>query len=216
LTFAVNEDILEHNPARGVPRQADRKRTRRLRLDEYQAFGAALRDAESCGESWQVIMGTRLLALTGCRLGEIVQLKWTEIDAAGSCFRLDDTKEGASTRPIGRRVFKLLATIQRVEGCPYVLPPVRGHEKSFGGLPKAFKRLAQRAGLPSVTPHVLRHSLASVAADLGFAESTIAALLGHASGSVTSRYIHQLDSVLVAAADRIVDCIGGFLEGDVP
>jgi integrase len=47
-----------------------------------------------------------------------------------------------------------------------------------------------RAGLAGVTPHVLRHCFASVAGDLGFAELTIAALLGHAAGNVTSNYVH--------------------------
>jgi integrase len=42
------------------------------------------------------------------------------------------------------------------------------------------------APLSDVTQHVLRHSLASIANDLGFTEVTIAALVGHAKGSVTS------------------------------
>jgi Phage integrase family len=52
-----------------------------------------------------------------------------------------------------------------------------------------------------VTPHVLRHSFASIANDLGFTEVTIAALVGHAKGSVTSKYIHTLDTALIMAAD---------------
>jgi integrase len=61
----------------------------------------------------------------------------------------------------------------------------------------------QRAELEGVTPHTMRHSYASVAGDLGFADSTIAALLGHTAGTVTSRYVHRLDSVLVAAANKV-------------
>jgi site-specific recombinase XerD len=48
--------------------------------------------------------------------------------------------------------------------------------------------------LSDVTPHVLRHSFASVGNDLGFTEVTIAALVGHSKGSVTSKYIHALDT----------------------
>jgi integrase len=54
-----------------------------------------------------------------------------------------------------------------------------------------------------VTPHVLRHSFASLAADLGGSELAIAALLGHRSGSVTARYTHAADDVLLALADRV-------------
>ena len=62
------------------------------------------------------------------------------------------------------------------------------------------------AGLPrDVTPHVLRHSYASLAADLGLADATIAALLGHKGHSVTRRYIHAADAALLAAADAVAE-----------
>ena len=59
----------------------------------------------------------------------------------------------------------------------------------------------------------LRHSFASIANDLGFTEVTIAALVGHAKGSVTSKYIHTLDTALIMAADTISGYIQGLLNG---
>ena len=199
--------------AHGVKRKADEKRTRRLAPDEYRSLGRALDEAERNGEAWQAVAGARLLALSACRLGEIVNLKWSEIDEKGGWFRLADTKEGASVRPVGRRAFELLATLPQVEGNPYVLPAVRG-AGHFGGLPHAFRRIARRAGLPDVTAHTLRHSFASVAGDLGYSEPTIAAMLGHAAGSVTTRYIHHLDTVLIAAASRVSVRIDATMSGD--
>lgn len=64
-----------------------------------------------------------------------------------------------------------------------------------------------------MTPHVLRHSFASIANDLGFTEATIAALVGHAKGSVTSKYIHTLDTTLIMAPDTIAGYIEGLLHG---
>jgi integrase len=66
--------------------------------------------------------------------------------------------------------------------------------------------------LSDVTPHVLRHSFASIANDLAFTEVTIAALVGHAKGSVTSKYIHTLDTALIMAADTISGYIQGLLD----
>ncbi|MGY3489526.1 hypothetical protein ACVW1C_007409 [Bradyrhizobium sp. USDA 4011] len=57
------------------------------------------------------------------------------------------------------------------------------------------------------------HSFASIANDLGFTEVTIAALVGHAKGSVTSKYIHTLDTALIMAADAIAGYIQGLLDG---
>src|SRR3546814_13648621 len=52
-----------------------------------------------------------------------------------------------------------------------------------------------------------------MANDLGFTEITIAALLGHASGSITSRYVHTLDSALIMAADTVSGYIKALIEG---
>jgi len=202
LSFAVAEGIITVNPATGVKRPADKRRQRRLSPDEYRALGKALAAAEAEGDTEQGIAGIRLLALTGCRLGEIIGLRWSEVDEGGQCLGLDDTKTGASVRPIGRAAFDVLADIARREGSVHVLPAARG-EGAFGGMARAWDRIVARAGLTNVTAHTLRHSFASVAGDLGFAESTIAALLGHAGNSVTSRYTHVLDTVLVAAANKV-------------
>jgi integrase len=206
LSFAVSEGIISSNPAVGVKRPAGKPRQRRLTANEYRKLARALSEAEMEGETTQATNGIRLLAMTGCRLGEIQNLNWVEVDETGGCFRLEDTKEGASVRPIGRPVFDLLAHIKKDSTSAFVLPSIRG-VGAFGGMPKACKRIIARAALSDVTPHTLRHSFASVAGDLGFSESTIAALLGHAKGSVTSRYVHHLDSVLIGAADKVSSAI---------
>jgi len=69
------------------------------------------------------------------------------------------------------------------------------------GFQKVWLRIAKRAALPAdVTPHVLRRSFASVADDLKYSEPTIAALIGHRKASVTSRYAHKADAVLLLQA----------------
>lgn len=72
---------------------------------------------------------------------------------------------------------------------------------------------SSRKTLFDITRHVLRHSFVSIANDLGFTEVTIAALIGHAKGSVTSKYIHTLDTALIMAADTISGYIQGLLDG---
>ncbi len=62
-------------------------------------------------------------------------------------------------------------------------------------------------GFTDVTLHTLRHSIASTAADLGYSEPMIAAMIGHAAGSVTGRYIYQLDVVLIVSADKVAATI---------
>lgn len=213
LSFAVSEGIIPRNPAAGIKRPAGTRRQRRLTADEFRALGEVLRNAEDALKSAQGIAGIWLLALTGCRLGEIEQLKWSEVDKAGSCFRLEDSKEGQSVRPIGKEAFDVLATVERVPGNPFVLTAVRRGDGPFGGLPGFVERVMKRAELEGVTAHTLRHSFSSVAGDLGFNESTIGAMLGHSAGTVTGRYIHHLDSVLIAAANKVARAIHGMMAG---
>jgi integrase len=76
----------------------------------------------------------------------------------------------------------------------------------MSGFPKLWARIAALGGLPAdVTPHTLRHSFASLAGDLGYSETTIAALVGHQGRSMTSRYVHAADAVLLTAADAVAD-----------
>jgi len=202
LSYAVDLGIIEVNPALGVKRPGDGRRDRRMSSDEYRRLGDALTGDAAAVDTPQAVTGAWLLALTGCRLGEIENLKWSEVDEESGCFRLADSKTGPSVRPVGRPAFAILRQALRVPGNPYVLPALR-KEGHYNGLSGAWGRFMKRAGIEGVTPHTMRHSYASVAGDLGFAESTIGALLGHVGGTVTSRYVHRLDAVLVAAANKV-------------
>jgi integrase len=154
----------------------------------------------------------RQLALTGCRRSEMIGLKWTEADTESSCLRLEDSKEGDSIRPIGLPVVEYLERQRTGSVGTYVFPGL-GEDNAFGSLPNHWKHLFEDSLLSDITPHVLRHSFASIANDLGFTEVTIAALVGHAKGSVTSKYIHTLDTALIMAADTISGYIQGLFDG---
>jgi integrase len=129
-------------------------------------------------------------------------LRWNEVDLTARTARLTDTKTGYSIRPLSHAACDLLRQLSR--GGELVFPASRGSDKPMIGFHKVWLRIANHAGLPAeVTPHILRHSLASVAADLGYSELTIAALLGHHRASMTSRYAHHADAVLLQVADAV-------------
>jgi len=210
-SYAVSEGIIPANPVRGVRRPADERREVRLSPEQYRALGLALDKAEEQGTAWQPIMAARLLALTGCRRNEIAELQWADVDLPGRCLRLSDSKTGKSVRPLGGAADAILADLP--QSGAFVLPG-RDPERPFSGLPKAWLRIiADASELTGVTMHGLRHGFASVAADLGLTEITIAALLGHSTASVTGRYIHHVDTALCAAADRVAARIAAAMNG---
>jgi len=134
LSFAVLDGIIPTNPTRGVKRPADNRREVRLTHDQYRALGKALTEAEANGENQSAILGVRLLALTGCRRGEIEKLRWDEVDLAGRCLRFSDSKEGKSIRPLGAAAVDLTARVPKKS--PFVLPS-NSSDGPFSGLPKA-------------------------------------------------------------------------------
>jgi integrase len=203
FAFAIRRGLRPDNPVRGVERHADGQRNRRLSEAESTALGEALRAMPRT--AWPIaIAATRFLALTGWRRGEMLTLKWSEVDLATRTARLADTKTGASLRPLSRAACDLLRELPRLGAL--IFPASVGADKPMRGFHKVWLRVAKRAGVSAdVTPHVLRHSFASIAADLGFSELTIAALIGHKKASITSRYAHHADAVLLQAADAVSD-----------
>jgi integrase len=211
LTYAIEHGIIEKNPVHGVRKPADRVKTRRLSEHEYRVLGNILDTAVKDDPIESTVSIIRLLALTGCRRGEIVYLKRAEVDTENSCLRLADSKEGTSIRPIGLPALDLL-DCQHSNQDEFVIAGTVDR-KPLVGFPKYWKKLLAGTALEDVTPHVLRHSFASIANDLGFTEATIAALMGHSKGTVTSRYIHAVDTALVMAADTVAGYIDGLLKG---
>jgi integrase len=205
FSYAVRRRMRTDNPVHGVTRFADGKRKRRLSDNEYKAFGDALRQANTENVWPAAIAVARFLALTGWRSGEVLGLRWNEIDLARRTATLGDTKTGQSVRPLSHAACDALRSVSR--SGDLVFPATRGEgDVIMSGFKKLWKRIAKLGELPpDVTPHVLRHSFASLAADLGYSEPVIATLVGHQGRSTTSRYLHSADAVLLAAADAVAD-----------
>jgi integrase len=204
FTYAVRHQMRSDNPAHGVVRFADGRRERRLSDEEYAVLGQALRKAESADIWPPAVAAARFLALTGWRSGEALGLRWSEVDLPRRTGRLRDTKTGFSLRPLSLAACDVLKSLPRMAG-ELVFPPTRG-DSCMTGFPRFWARIARLGELPAdVTPHVLRHSFASLAADLGYSEPTIATLVGHKGQTITSRYVHSADAVLLAAADAVAN-----------
>jgi integrase len=215
LGHAKRWNLIAANPAMGARQIAGKKRDRRLSADEVRTLGVAMRACAAEGEHPTGLAAIRLMLLTGFRRLEALGLQRAFVDERKHCARFPDTKSGAQVRVIGQAAIGAINDVvpaQRApESSPYVFPADWG-DGHFIGVVRVLARACKRAKLTGVTPHVLRHTFASIAAELGFSELTIAGLLGHASQGVTQRYIH-LDAALILAADRVSRHIADLLDG---
>jgi integrase len=199
------------NPTRRIPKYKELKRERFLSAAELGRLGEALAEAErTTTEKPAVIAAIRLLVLTGCRLSEVLTLKWAFIDFERGTARLPETKTGPRTVHLGAAALRVLSDISRQDDNPYVLVGGKpgGH---LVNLQKPWHRLRQKARIEDVRLHDLRHSYASIAAGLGEGLPMIGKLLGHTQASTTHRYAHLADDPVTKASARIDAAIAGNL-----
>jgi integrase len=201
LGHAARLGIIGKNPAAGVRQLTVKSRKRRLSEDELRHLGRVMREAAAEGEHPTGLSAIRLMVLTGFRRMEVLGLERPWFSRSEHCIRFPDTKSGAQVRVLGEAAMDCIEAQPKRADSAFVFPADWG-DGHFIGVVRVLDRVCRRAQLQNVTPHVLRHTFASIAGDLGFSELTIAGLLGHSAHGITQRYVH-LDTALVVAADRI-------------
>ena len=201
---------IETNPASGIRRNPRRKLNRFLSQDEIIRLHAELDCcvAERTSRAVQADI-IRLLFFTGCRGGEIRNLKWDEV--GDSALDLADSKTGP------RRVYlnsEARAIIKRQPrtGNSHVFPSPRDPSRPLAETLSLWYRIRKRAGIEDVRLHDLRHNFASWAVMRGVPLPTVAKLLGHRQVSMTLRYAHAHDHEVEAAAERVGKIISNIWE----
>src|SRR5262249_26784164 len=192
---------------------------------ELERLGRVLREAETKGIPWDVderkpkakhlpkignrftrigpsaAAALRLLLFTGCRLREILHLKWEHVDLERGLLFLADSKTGKKTVILNAPALAVLADLDPRLGPP-VLPGDHA-EKPRADLKRPWEAVAKRAGLEGVRLHDLRHTYASFGAGGGLGLPIIGKLLGHTQASTTQRYAHLDADPLRRASEAI-------------
>jgi integrase len=195
------------NPCRGIRRFREHNRERFISADEVVSLGKALAEADrasgSSSEDWRAVNILRLLVYTGARLSEILTLQWGWIHWESGFARLPDSKTGTKTVPLPQPALDVLKRISEEHGrqIKFVFPGKRAGTY-FTGIQKPWQRIRQRAGLPDVRLHDLRHCFASTAVAHGESLYLVGAVLGHRTASTTQRYAHLAMQPILDSANR--------------
>ena len=211
LGHAARLKVVGKNPAEGARQLAVERRQRRLSDDELRHLGNIMRTLGAEGEHPIGLAAIRMMLLSGFRRMEVLGLERNWVSSRDHCVRFPDTKSGAQVRVLGEAAISCVETPPGQGSSRFVFPADWG-DGHFIGVVRVLDRICVKASLKEVTPHVLRHTFASVAGDLGFSELTIAGLLGHSARGVTQGYVH-LDTALIVAADRVSAEIAKLLDG---
>jgi integrase len=201
------------NPRRHLKKYPEEKRERFLSAAELRQLGKVLDEMEAERvELPSAVTAVRLLLLTGCRLNEIMKLRWADVDLAHAMLRLPDSKSGAKTVQLGRAAVNVLFSIKRPPFNPHVITGTQPG-KPLSDLQPFWQRVRARAGLKDVRLHDLRHTFASVAVASGQGLPMIGKLLGHSQVQTTARYAHLAGDPVAAAANDVAGALAASLSG---
>lgn len=206
------------NPVRHLERNRERRRERFLTPAEIGRVGRVL-DLAARGPltlmpvskkavpstviiSPYAVAAVALLLLTGARRGEILGLRWDQVELERGLLRLAESKTGPRVIHLNAAAAVILEQLPRVDGNPYVIVgDRRGHH--LVNLTKPWHAIRQVAQLDGVRLHDLRHTHASIGAAAGLGLPMIGALLGHTQAATTQRYAHLGADPVRAAAELV-------------
>jgi integrase len=176
-------------PAAKIRLFKETKRERYLKPEELQRVNAVLIQEQD----WRWKSLFPLLHFTGCRLSELLFAKWSYVDLDQRVLTLPMTKDGDKhILPLSTPAAMILEKMPGARNKDDYLFPNTNKNKAE----KAWSRIRERAGIPDVRIHDLRHTLASWMAGEGYSLQMIGKALNHAQTSTTERYSHlDLDPI---------------------
>lgn len=191
------------NPCAHIKRFSERERQRFLGRSEILRLFAVLSEQDrTSSETPHVIAAFGLLLATGCRLGEILKLRWADVDTERHVINLRDSKTGPRPVSLSGLAAAILERIPRIADNPYVIVGVNPGSPLVN-LQKPWRRIRKLAELDDVRLHDLRHTFASLAAAQGMSLQTIKELLGHSQIRTTLRYAHLTKDHLREASNQV-------------
>jgi integrase len=160
-----------------------------------------------------------LAATTGMRIGEILGLKWEDVNLEAGTLQvkrsvfndqISQPKTASGRRTIRLSKLAIRALKEHEQECEWLFCTSKGTTINVNNLRyRSWKRLLGKAGLPSTTRiHDLRHSAATLLLGKSVPVKVVSEMLGHADPSITlSVYAHVLPDMQGGAADAMDDAL---------
>ena len=209
IRLAIVHGHIKSNLCAGITQNPKRTLNRFLSMDEISEVDRVMKQFTLQGgeRERQCSDILRLLLLTGCRLNEIVKLKWSYID--NHEIHLPDSKTGARSVYLSHAAKDVLS--RQDSHTDYVFEQQNGEPQQ--SVPMYWRKVRVSAHVNDVRIHDLRHTFASHAALMNETLPMISKMLGHKRLSMTLRYTHVSQQETKAAAQRIALLIDAFAQG---
>lgn len=155
----------------------------------------------------------KLMLLTGARRTEAQSMRWSDLDLEAGFWTISETKSGKTHIVHLNDAARAVLTAIPHTGSPFVFPSRYDLNKCLNNPRKAFDRCLQKAGLPHMRIHSLRHSFCSFAVAAGASLYQVQLLVGHRSVSTTTRYSHLDNHSLRSATQLVSSAVNSAVSG---
>src|SRR5574337_552042 len=196
------------NPCRHVPKYREDGETRYIVNDELARLYAYLDRADAEGlEHPTLTLAIRLQFEFSARMIEIRTLEWAWVDFENRRVVWPDSKTGDISKPMSEAAYQLLSNAPRINDSPYVCPAVFDSNEP---LPEStyynsWRRILERARVPHVGTHGIRHRAATDIANSGVPIKVGMALTAHKTVTQFMTYVHTEDDPVRAAAEKVAN-----------
>ena len=211
LNLACEWQMLDVNPASRIHMfEEDNKQERYMNDVQLGKLLEVLRT----DSARSVCLITMFLLATGCRLGEVLSATWQQIDKEKRVFRVSASNSKSKRMrpvPLNDTAIEVLNQLD-TQGVYAHLFINKKTKKPYVNIAKVWDKLRNKAGLPHLRLHDLRHQAASHLINSGSSLYIVQQILGHSDPSVTQRYAHLSMKSLNDASDNASAIIKGAMK----
>jgi integrase len=219
------------NPCSKIERYPENHRERFLSADELARLGETLRQAEAVGLPWKAAKNGRvvfrrvttaaieLLLYTGCRLSEVLSLRWEQVDFDSGMIALPETKSGRpQSVTMNAPARQVLRALEAAKTSVWVLPALSDAKRPLSRptIETAWQQIRTVAHLEDVRLHDLRHTVGTYAGQSGANAFLVRDLLRHKNLAMTARYVNRADDPVRTLSDQVGERIAAGLAGRKP
>jgi integrase len=193
FSMAIKWEYVDSNPVKGIKFLKENMKERILTTEEISTL------LDEANENLHRIVLTALC--TGMRLGEILALKWRDVNLRSGFVQVEHSKNGKMRKvPINSALTEMFRSVNKGEG-EYVF---MNHGRPIKSIQEAFENALKRGGIKNCRFHDLRHTFATYALYNGADLVSIRDILGHSDIRMTARYAHSTEEMKKRAVESLV------------
>ena len=198
------------NPCRGVERARVEARDRVLSPSELAALAQAMTKREEKYPA--AVAAVRFAALTGLRIGEILAIRWDNVDFETGRLTLPKTKTGRRVHDLPAAALAVLSELPKIS--EWTFNGKGSAAVTYRTVRKHFTEIAVEAGIKDVRLHDLRRTMMTRAAASGVGSHVLRDLLGHKTTAMADRYIRAVGNPVREAREQIGAEMAAMMRGE--